>query len=480
MKTLTTTFFSTLDKDQTKDCLKFLVFPWRWFGCKKGKYIKQAEDEMKNYIGAKEVYSFYNGRAALYYALKVSCAGNGDEVIIQAYTCVSVPNAIIEAGAKPIYCDIDESLNLDPEELAKKITDKTKAVIVQHTFGNPARIDEIKEVLKNYQSRASIDKFIPQDTCLRKIPPTPPLVKGGIMRKIILIEDCAHSLGAKYDGKLVGTFGDISMFSFGRDKVISSINGGMLCVNNKELLPPPNFSQEGNTPLAPLKGGTCTPLSLKGEYAEFPPYSLIVRNLLYPILATISLKWYNKGKIGKSIMYAAKKLKLIPLILNEDEKNGYSPTFACLRRQEEGARGRVSYKMPNSLAYLFLQQFKKLEEYNNHRLEIAEFYNNALRGTEFKFPKVWDKSEQVYLRYTLFAKNAEEIIKKARKNDIYLGDWYRNVIAPKGVNLAGVLYEQNTCSKAERYASQSVNLSNHSGISIEDAGRVVDEIDKFT
>lgn len=459
-KTITTTFFSTLDREQTIDCLKFLLLPWKWKDWKNGKYIKQAEAELQKYLGVKEVFSFYNGRTALYYALKFAGVGEGDEVIIQAYTCVSVPNAIIEAGAKPIYCDIDESLNLDPNELAKKITDKTKAVIVQHTFGNPARIDEIKEILKNYQPRASIDKFIFQDTCLRKIPPTPPLQKGGGAGKIILIEDCAHSLGAKYNNKLVGTFGDISMFSFGRDKVISSVNGGMLCVNNISI---------GDSHLK----GDC-----HLSHLSFPPYYLIVQNLLYPILATISLKWYNKGKVGKGIMYAAKKLKLIPLILSNREKNGMR--FFCEKNIRMsricscGFAQQITYKMPNVLAYLFLHQFEKLDEHNAHRRKIAGYYNEALRGTEINTPKVWDGSEPVYLRYTVLTENAGKIMKEARKKDIYLGDWYRNVIAPVGVNLTRVVYEQNSCSKAEKYAEMTLNLPNHSGIDLEDAGRAAD------
>ncbi len=308
--------------------------------------------------------------------------------------------------------------------------------------------------------------------CAGKPHPNHHLKGEGDNENIILIEDCAHSLGAKYNNKLVGTFGDISMFSFGRDKVISSVNGGMLCVNNDSVMLKHTI----------INGGTI----------KFPPYYVIAQNLLYPILASISLKWYNKGKVGKGIMYAAKKLRLIPSILSEKEKNGcYHPTdklskigilHPLKRAQNDALSMRVAvkkdffYKMPNVLAYLFLQQFKKLEEYNKHRFEIAEFYNEKLKGTELKFPKVWDKSEPVYLRYTLFAENAEEIIKKACKKNIYLGDWYRNVIAPKGVNLAGVFYEQNTCSKAEKYALQSVNLPNHSGISLEDAGRAAVEI----
>ncbi|MFH0856801.1 MAG: DegT/DnrJ/EryC1/StrS family aminotransferase [bacterium] len=466
MKSITTTFFSPLDKDQTMDCLKFLLLPWKWGSWKQGKYIKEAEDEMKNYLNktpqsligdcgeerVKEVFSFYNGRAALYYALKAAGAGKGDEVIIQAYTCVTVPNAVLETGAHPIYCDVDESLNLDIEELKKKITVKTKAVIVQHTFGNPARIEEIKEICE--------------------YPPLPPLVKGGGAEvppfskggnngKIVLIEDCAHSLGAKYNGKLLGTFGDISMFSFGRDKVISSVNGGMLCINNEALV-----HSEIEEARDVSHGILSPPGARSQDDAVFPPITLIARNLMYPIIAQISLKWYNKLNIGKGIMDLSKKLKLFPLILSKEEKDGTAGLDKI-------------YKMPNVLAYLFLQQFKKLDEYNAHRYEIAKYYDGILQKTEFRLPKVWDKSEPVYLRYVFFTEKAVEIMSAAKKKNIYLGDWYRQAIAPRGVNFKAISYEQNMCSKAERYSEMTLNLPNHYGIGMKEAGKVIEEIEKL-
>ncbi|MFH0854526.1 MAG: aminotransferase class V-fold PLP-dependent enzyme [bacterium] len=452
MKPITTTFFSTLDRQQTIDCLKFLLLPWKWKNLKNGKCVKEAEELMKNYLSIKSpqsshddgencdrtIYSFYNGRAALYYALKTAGVKKGDDVIIQAYTCVTVPNAVIEVGAKPVYCDIDETLNLDPDDLRKKITNKTKAVIIQHTFGTPARIDEIKKVC---------------DDCHPS-------------QRIILIEDCAHSLGAKYNNRPTGSFGDISMFSFGRDKVISSINGGMLCINNK------NLKIENSH----IKDGYCLPS---------PPYLLIIRNLLYPILAEISLKWYNNLKIGKIIMYASKKLKLFPLILNKREKTGNS--YIHLNY----------YRMPNVLAYLLIKQFKKMDGYNEHRKNIAKFYDENLNKINILIPQnnlshssintqqrpsrrdIPRNIDPIFLRYTIFTKKAKELIKTAKQHNIYLGDWYRTPVAPKDINLASIGYEQNMCSKAEKYATLTVNLPNHKGITLGDAKMVVEVIKKF-
>lgn len=423
MKTITTTFFSTLDPEQTKDCLKFFLFPWRWGKYKNGESIKKAEELMKKYLSKEsdtQCFSFYNGRTALYYALKAAGASYGDEVILQAYTCVSVPNSILALGAKPVYCDIDESLNLDPEDLRKKITKKTKAVIVQHTFGNPAQIDLIKKICDNGAPSAR--------------------------DKIFIIEDCAHSLGAEYNDRPVGAFGDISIFSFGRDKVISSINGGMVCVNNKDLI-----------------------AKIEDDYKKlsFPSYALIMRNLSYPLLAAISLKWYNKFKIGKVLMYLGKKLKIIPLILSEKEKNNF-----CLNENYLSS-DTYRYRMPNVLAYLFVKQFKNLSKSNEHRRKLASFYGEKLKDLHINFPLVLPKSVPIYLRYAIFSEQALGIINKAKEKNIYLGDWYRNVIAPSDVNLKNVGYVKGMCQRAENFSSLSLNLPNHLGISLMDAERVL-------
>ena len=119
--------------------------------------------------------------------------GEGDEVLVQAFTCVAVPNSVLWAQATPVYADIDATLNIDPIDVEKKITNRTKAIIVQHTFGIPADMDALVALAKKHN--------------------------------ILLIEDCAHSLGATYKGKKVGTFGDAAFFSFGRDKVVSSVFG---------------------------------------------------------------------------------------------------------------------------------------------------------------------------------------------------------------------------------------------------------------
>ena len=162
------------------------------------------EKEFKKYLGVKYAISFNSGRSAFLAILNSLELKNDDEILLQAFTCNAVPNPIIWAGLKPVYVDCDEkTFNIDIEDLKRKITQKSKVVIVQHTFGLPAEMDEILEICQK--------------------------------NNLILIEDCAHSLGAEYKGKKVGTFGKAAFFSFSRDKVISSVYGGMVATNDDEF-----------------------------------------------------------------------------------------------------------------------------------------------------------------------------------------------------------------------------------------------------
>lgn len=160
---------------------------------------------IKEVIGVRYAYSFGSGRGALY-AIMMACGiGSGDEVILQGYTCVAVPKAVMYTGAKPVYADITrEDYNLDYNSVLKKITTKTKAIIVQHTYGIPCHsIYRIKETCK----------------------------KNGI----IMIEDCAHTFGVKTDGYMMGTIGDAAFFSTDNTKYISTGVGGIAVTNDPAI-----------------------------------------------------------------------------------------------------------------------------------------------------------------------------------------------------------------------------------------------------
>ena len=145
-----------------------------------------------------------NATQALHLALAALNVGVGHEVIVTSYSWISTASCILMQNAVPVFCDIEkESLGLCPQDLESKITEHTKAVIMTHMFGYPAQIEEIKEVCKKYD--------------------------------LFLIEDASHAHGAEINGKKVGTYGDISVFSLHQRKSLSVGDGGLLCTNKKEI-----------------------------------------------------------------------------------------------------------------------------------------------------------------------------------------------------------------------------------------------------
>ncbi|CAG0941704.1 partial GDP-perosamine synthase, partial [Candidatus Brocadiaceae bacterium] len=155
-------------------------------------------------LGVNKAFSFWKGRVALYAILKALDIGTHDEVILPGFTCVVVPNAVLYCGATPIYADIDpNTFSLAPVLFEQAITARTKAVIVQHTFGIPAEMDTLLAIARKHH--------------------------------VAVIEDCAHAIGSEYEGKLLGTFGDAAFFSFQWSKPYSTGLGGMAVTNDPLL-----------------------------------------------------------------------------------------------------------------------------------------------------------------------------------------------------------------------------------------------------
>jgi len=278
---------------------------------------------------------FNSGRTAEWAIVKALELKPGDEVLYDSFTCVAVPNSIVWAGATAV----------------EKMSPKTKAVIVQHTFGQAA------EMIK----------------------------RPGM----VVIEDCAHALGATYKGRKLGTFGDAAFFSLGRDKVVNSVFGGVAITRDTKLL-----------------------IRLRKIEQELPENSggWVNQQLLHPILTWVFLSVYDVG-LGKLGLWGAQKLHLLSKAVYEIEKKGGRP-------------GCFPAKYSNRLAQLGLHQLQKLERFNQHRREIAKIYFEELKGTELELP-MWGAGD-IYLRFTVRHPRARELYLRAKiEKKWVLGDWYR-------------------------------------------------------
>ncbi len=169
-----------------------------------GPNIGEFEKKLAEYLGVKYVVAFNSGTSALHAVLIAHGIGEGDEVIVPSFTFIATANAVLMVKAKPVFADIEEErYGLDPKDVKKKITSKTKAIIPVHYGGCPAKIGELKEIAKE--------------------------------NSLWLIEDAAESFGAKEDGKLVGTFGDSAMFSLCQTKVFTTGEGGFMVTDSRDI-----------------------------------------------------------------------------------------------------------------------------------------------------------------------------------------------------------------------------------------------------
>lgn len=266
-----------------------LLRPWTW---REYRSARNLEAFLERTIGPQYAISFESGRTALFTVLSAHGLAMGDEVVLQAYTCVVVPNAIRWAGGTPVFVDIDETLTMLPQDLEKKITPKTRAIIIQHTFGMPARLNELLAIAKAH--------------------------------RLFVIEDCAHALGTTYNGRPLGSFGNAAIFSFGRDKVISGVFGGAAVVNDEFLAERLRTMQQA-LPLA--------------------RYGWIIKQLLHPILMWLGKTFYAHG--GRVLIAAAKRFNWTSKALEPEERSGGKPDFTS--RQLPGALVRLTLHQTKKL-----------------------------------------------------------------------------------------------------------------------------------
>ena len=423
-----------VEKDDVLLALNLIIRPWLW---KKGKALLELENHFKQYLGVKYAVSFNSGRSALYAILKAIEIDHSErsyapmhrsEVFLQGFTCNAAINPVLWAKMKPVYVDCNtKDFNIDIEDLEIKIAEnpKAKILMVQHTFGNSTNMDEAMSIVRQHN--------------------------------LTLVEDCAHALGAEWNNKKVGTFGKAGFFSFSRDKVISSVYGGMAVTNDEQL------------------GEKL--LKLQKEFS-MPTLFWIKQQLLHPILLYfIILPGYKLLDLGKLFLVFSQWFHILSKAVHWKEKRGLRPKY-------------FPKALPNAMAILALNQLTKLNKFYSHRRKLFQFYNKNLsplggipstgENTDFELPSLEDSAKSSYLRYTIKHKKAHDIIYEAwHKENILLGDWYTTAIAPYDTKLSEMQYKKGMCKNAEWLSKRTLNLPTHINISIKDAERIIKFLKKW-
>ena len=197
--------FGDEEKKQIMDVLDTgVLFRYEFADQRKGIYkVKEFEERFAAYTGTGYAQAVTSGSAALKVALMALGVGPGDEVITQGFTFVATWEAILEVGAIPVFTEVDETLNMDPDDLSKKITDRTACIIPVHMLGSAARISQIVEIAN--------------------------------ARGIPVLEDTAQAAGCRVGGKHLGSFGTCGTFSFDSVKTMTTGEGGMIITDDETL-----------------------------------------------------------------------------------------------------------------------------------------------------------------------------------------------------------------------------------------------------
>jgi dTDP-4-amino-4,6-dideoxygalactose transaminase len=430
--------------------------------------IREFEDSISRIFDANRAYAIHQGRLALLLALKILDIGERDEIIVQSFICPYVIDAILELGATPVLADSSRvDFQISPSSIRKNISRKTKAIICAHIYGIPSPIQEIFEIASR--------------------------------NKCYLIEDCAQTMGAKSGGKNIGTYGDLSFFSFNFDKPISLGQGGMLLLNNKELIYRAEEIISHYERISPdeerkILFGFIVQYILTGKdaYKYHLPItfgeSLIERfPILYSILDECIMNNLPISEISNRILKFTREKKL----LRGQKKSRFSKSIYRVKRRmrklfpETPARlskDSRNFLMNSIRASLGIKLLKELDFMYSVRNKNAEYLSKNLDKNRYILPIINEKNEPYFIRYSVLNKtdfSVAEISKMALEKGIEIG----NFNWPNPVHLIPyysriIKHERENLKESEYLAQNILNIPIHTSIAKEDLASIVSFLNK--
>jgi perosamine synthetase len=371
----------------------------------RGPSILAYEQAFAREIGVRHAYSFWAGRVGLYGLLGALGVGPGDEVLLQVPTHVVIPNAVRYAGATPVYvdCRLDD-YNIDLEQAERQITPRTRALVLQHTFGIPADIDAALELARR--------------------------------RRLVLIEDCVHALGARYRGRPVGSFGLAGIFSTEETKTISSTMGGMVVTDDPDLA----------ARLAAFQSGCAWPSAwLTAGY--------LLKLVLYHLLTEPHVHPYPRA------------------LYNLFGRRHPLPKATTVEELRGGRPAGYERRLSNAQAALALRQLGRLRENVAHRRAVAEAYRERLAERAFETPRPPAGAEPSFVRYPVLARDKQSALGAAAPRAM-LGTWFDSVLE-EARSLAQLGYQEGSCPRAEAATRHLVNLPTHARVGEADVEAIV-------
>ena len=346
-----------------------------------------------------DIFFYWKGRVALYGLLKAMGVGPGDEVVMQGYTCVVVPNAVMYLGAAPVYADIDPSTyNMDLASLRGKVSSRTKVIICQNTYGLSSHLEEISEIAAEASLRFG--------------------------HRVYTVEDCTHGFGGMYHGKPNGTFCDASFFSTQWSKPYTTGVGGFCAVHDAAV----------RERLSALNSELVSP-GFK-EKLELRMMYFVRRYLINDFTYWPMIRLYR----------ALSRKNLVVGSSSGEEVSGTEMPAGFFKAQSE-----VQFRKG-------LRGLRGLPEVNALRKRNAAVYTEFLSraGKTFVPPSLFD--DHIFIRYPLLVRDRETFRAAAEKAKIILGEWFEAPVYPAYGELALWKVDPAELPRAMEVCGRVVNL----------------------
>lgn len=350
--------------------------------------------QMPGFFENGNTFTFWKGRVGLYAILHAMGVGPGDEVILPGFTCVVVPNAVLYRGATPIYADIDpDTYNITAETVAPLITPRTRVILVQNTFGLSPDLDPIMKLAED--------------------------------NGILVVEDCAHGLGASYKDRPAGTNSHAAFFSTQWSKPVSTGLGGIMLVRDHEL---------ARKLAAAVQNYPLPSLSAQG---------LLAAQLLVRPLADLPVLHYALVNLYRFITQKAR----VPVgsSLGTELESTVMPEGYLKRMSPVQARG--------------LQKgLKTLDQKMALRRNSAAFYDDYLTRHGLTPPVRPEYADHGMLRYAIRVPDKPALLARAHEYHIPVGDWFVSPLHPVEQDLERWGYRTGQCRNAEKACAELINL----------------------
>lgn len=365
------------------------------------KIEKQYRSELIKYLHCDEnaLFFYWKGRVALYELLRAMGVGEGDEVLVQGYTCVVVANAILYLGATPIYADINkETFNVDLNSLKERITERTKVIICQNTYGLSSNLEQIEQIAKEYGEKYG--------------------------HTIYTLEDCTHGFGGTYHGKSNGASCDASFFSTQWSKPFTTGVGGFSVVHHPEIREKVRANQADL-----VQPGWKEVVELKLMY--FIRQYVINDFTYWPMIRLY--RWMSRHNL---VVGSSSGEEIVGIEMPQ----GYLKAQSAVQMSKG------------------IKSVKKLEKVNRLRRENALAYTEFLKKHGKNHVDESLHADHIFIRYPLLVRDREVFRKRAEDAKVILGEWFEAPIYPADASLATWKVDPDTLPVAMEVCDQMVNL----------------------